>query len=184
MKIFALYSDVVLTKQPEWLDGFRKQFNEAWDLHITLKQPCFIQDKDIDQLKSVVSKFFSTFSVSKHELNLVFKRVVIKNEEDGAIIMFMAEPNEVLADLQRKLCESLRQYSDYVESESQSYERNFQPHITIAQHLSVQQLNEAEKVLNSGEIGEALINGVTLSIVKELTVDESRRPTNKTVYKL
>lgn len=43
MKIFAVYSGLKLSKRPEWLDDFRKKYDDPYEYHIILKQPSYIK---------------------------------------------------------------------------------------------------------------------------------------------
>ena len=81
--IFAVYARVKLLKKPDWLDDFRIKYDEPYDFHITLKQPSFIDEKQIPLIKEKLDHVFSNFSLSSHKINIIFNEKIIDNEVEG-----------------------------------------------------------------------------------------------------
>ncbi len=184
MKIFALYTKFDLTSGPPWLDEFRKKYDEPWDLHITLKQPCFIPDGEVGKLRSRVKSFFSELEIPDHVIPVRFEEVFVHHSEDGVTVMVRAERSESLLTLQRNVVGALADYMQYVDPDSRAYEENFDPHITIGRRLSPEQHREASTYLANGCVCEGTIKKVVLSVVKDETLEEGLNPANQTVYDL
>lgn len=83
MKIFALYTNVTLTKKPEWLDAFLEKYQPR-GLHVTLIQPRTIEENDTEVLKQKVSQFISEHS---GPINVVFDELIYNKKEAGAILV-------------------------------------------------------------------------------------------------
>lgn len=147
MKIFAITTNLILTQKPSWFDEIRKKYNRSFDLHITLKQPCFIDDNKISELREKVSQFFKFHKF--HAITLLFDEVIFDKEKNGWTIMLTCKSDEIV-NLQKHLQQELLSYTDYVEQETKEYEINFVPHMTFATDLSESQYEEI-KVMFSGQ---------------------------------
>lgn len=180
MKIFAMYTTVTLTQKPEWLDVFLEKYQPR-DLHVTLKQPCFIEEGTIDNLKEKISRFF-TARASGH-VNIVFDTLVYNTEESGAI-MICARNAGKLIQLQKDLCITLSEYKHYVEPIREEYENNFRPHITIGDEIPQEQYKKALSSLKDDCRCEGMISEVVLAIVNDMSTEESSNPSNKMIYQL
>jgi 2'-5' RNA ligase len=184
MKIFAVYANVTLTKKPEWLDGFREKYDERYDFHITLKQPCFINEAEIDRLKESVETFFRELKVPNGKIDLVFNAMKIDKDKKGHTIMLNAKPSGPLIATQRNLRSLLADYTSYVDTRTEDFEKKFVPHITIARHLGDDQFREAMQYMKSDTTCAGEIKEFVLSIVNEISAKEAKNPLNKTIYKL
>jgi 2'-5' RNA ligase len=185
MRIFGLFADVTFTQKPAWLDDFRARYDEPYNYHLTLKQPCYIQKEKIPELKGEVQEFFSTQEIQGHRIDLVFDRLFIRPESPkGAYIMILAQENPVLMKFQRHLREALAQYQNYLTPESSQWERDFKPQITIARHLSPEQLKDARRDLHEDYRCVGSINEVYLQVVEEKNVGEANRQDNRTIFLL
>lgn len=179
MKIFAIYTNVKLSKKPEWLDEYRNKYHQQRDWHITLKQPCWIEDGEVDILKNVVSNFFSQLD-EKRGIELTFDKVIF----DTDCVMLGTNDTAEINELQRKLCEVLSKYTKYTDPASQSYEENFNPHITIVDNLSLEQIRESSQYFKDGCACLGVVDKVVLSVVNDLSFEEMNKESNKTVYSL
>lgn len=184
MKIFAIYTNLTLTEKPQWLDGFRRKYDKPYNFHNTLKQPCFIEEKKILELKNNTSLFFKSLKLKNHKIEIVFDEISTDKSKDGITIMLSSKGHSVLVDLQKDLINYLEQYKNYVKPKYQSYEENFNPHITIARNLSPDQFNEATKYLSGHYSCKGEITTVTLSIVDEVTPEEANNPLNQVNFLL
>ncbi len=181
MKIFAIYSNVKLDKKPDWLDEFRKKYDKPYEFHITLKQPCYIEEDKVSELKEKISNFFNT---SKYKFEVVFDSIVSNRDEDGITIMLKANNVNDLVLFQKDLCTYLGEYTTYLKPKYKGYEKDFVPHITIARNISETQEMEAMKYLQNEFVCGGEINSVTLSIVNNNTPEESKNPANQSIYSL
>jgi len=130
MKIFAVYSRLNFIKKPEWLDGFRNKYNYPYTYHVTLKQPTYIQEEEIVNVKNVLAGLFSELKFPEHKIGIVFDKLVIDTP-----IMIAATRTEEIAILQDKIVKALESYNNLVKPESKNWEEDFKPHITITDDL-------------------------------------------------
>ncbi len=184
MKIFAIYTKLVLIIKPDWLDEFREQYHQPWDWHVTLKQPCFIEEDKVDRVRRKVDDFFSNLVIEGHKIELTFDELVSDEGKNGAVVMVASRNAQRLMELQKNLCAVLYEYQNYVEPEFQGYEKHFNPHITIGDHLSGERYAESLEYLKNGCWCEGVINEVILSIVNDRSLDEAKRESNMTAYSL
>lgn len=186
MPIFAIYTQVELIKKPAWLDHFRERYDKPYPYHVTLKQPCFIEEKDKESVKTSFKRFFEERKGNVHSILLVFtKLVMVREKQDGfTTIMIDTESRSAIEELQSELVASLGSYRAYVKAESEDWEKYFHPHITIARNLSDEHLAQAKNTLGLDFRCEGVIREVVLSIVAEDTPEEARKPENKTIYLL
>ena len=180
-KIYAVWAKVKLIKKPNWLDSYRKKYNNLYEFHVTLKQPCFIDNSRLEDIKSKTSKVINQINLPNHKINVVFEN--IKADRDDKSIMIMAEKDEKLIELQSKIRSALSAYKNYIEPALEEYENNFQPHLTITGDVG----DKFDEALNDVErdtkcVGE--INEIILSCVKENTLEEAKNPKNLTIYQL
>ncbi|MBI4599120.1 hypothetical protein HY734_02920 [Candidatus Uhrbacteria bacterium] len=82
MKIFAIYARVVLSEKLSELDAFRQKYNDAYDPHITLKQPCWIEEDRVPELKRAVASFFQHLEIPGHRMDLCFE-VLLPDQTAG-----------------------------------------------------------------------------------------------------
>lgn len=182
MKIFAIYTNLRIADRPLWFDDFRTKYDESWDLHLTLIQPRYIDESTLDTLKQTVTDFFAAEEL--HKIPLYFHNVTTGQDDSGVDIMVQATPNDRLIELQRKLRALLSEYSNFVNSQSEAYEVNFNPHITIGRSLSRKRYDAAKAYLQTGCPLAGTIEEVVLSTVNEMTTDEAKAASNQVVYNL
>lgn len=182
MKIFALYTDIQLVNKPGWFDEFTRRYSKAWNHHLTLTQPRYIDEDDIDALKQKVSDFFASAGLAS--ISLAFNDVAVHKDEDGIDIFLHSAPNAALAALQKQLRDLLVGYEDFVNPQSQKYETDFKPHITIGRSLTETEYTRARGYVESGCACKALIREVVLSVVTSMTAKEAGEGANRTTYRL
>jgi len=180
-KIYAVWAKIKLVEKPDWLEGYRKKYNNLYPHHLTLKQPCFIDESELPEIKSIVSKVFGGFNFPNHKIDVVFEKIVADREDKS--IMILAEKNQILMELQYKIRTALKEYSNYCKPETYEYETNFKPHLTITGDVG-EKFDEALKDVNKDTecIGE--IKEIILSCVKENTPEEAKNPKNLTIFRL
>lgn len=182
MKIFAVYSVVILEKKPDWFDDFRLRFDKPYDLHITYKQPCWIDDDEVENIKS---KLNNIFQVNQGKIDIEFDRIVAsKGEDEKYCIMIVAKKNERLMKIQKCIVHVLKDYRDFLEAETQSYEDNFMPHITIGRDVSEEDWKLWQKKIEDDCLCAGCVDEIVLSVVKEITVDEAKNESNMKKYKI
>src|SRR3989338_279157 len=185
MKIFALYIKIKLTKKPEWFDGFLNKYFEPVDLHVTLIQPRYVDEKQIYDLESRITETIKNISISEIDKKLLFDKLVIEKESDGKyVFMLNARENNFLTNFQKELILALRDHDLYVDDANKEYEINFKPHITIATNLNDYAKEEAEKYFTLDYELEGLMGELVLPIVKDTSIEERTDINNLTVFKL
>jgi len=182
MKIFAVYARVNLTKQPDWLNDFRKKYGKLYDPHITLKQPCFADEEQIESIKEKLNQFFPIPSFSGHRINIIFNKKVIDNKIEGEACIMIHTDNKEICDLQSKIKLLLSEYRNYYEAKREEYENNFKPHITIASELDSETLLKADSEIGDDLVCEGIVEEVVLVVAKEKTAEEVSDPKNLTAY--
>ncbi|MFZ2523318.1 MAG: 2'-5' RNA ligase family protein [Minisyncoccia bacterium] len=185
MKIFVVYAKVKLTKKPEWLDGFRSKYDKPYEYHITLKQPCVLEDAEVPEVKAKLSSLFSSLKISENKIILTFNSLKVYSElPENTCIMINSESNAELNELQKSILSALGEYKKYFKEKYKKYEEPFIPHITIGRVLDEKAYAEASEVLKQDYTCEGVVSEVVLAVVQNNTVDEVNDPNNQTVYKL
>ncbi len=180
MKIFAIYAKPILTERPEWFDDFYDSYGGGYDLHITLKQSCFIDEKDEQDVKNKLFSLFNSLQTPNHRMHLTLDTLVVP--ETGCI-MINAREYAALHRLQKKILSVLKGYNQYTAPELQEYEKNFIPHITIAQDVALVK-KESLETLKSHCLFKAIIQDIACIFLKEATLEEANNPKNRTMYLL
>jgi 2'-5' RNA ligase len=75
-------------------------------------------------------------------------------------------------------------YPSYVTPESQEWEQNFKPHITIARDLSPKRYAAAKNDIGKDFHCTGIIRSVVLVVVENAVPEESNNPKNQTCYTL
>ncbi len=99
-------------------------------------------------------------------------------------IMIEGSQSSLLSTLQKDLVNTLSSYNSYYGPESATWEKNFQPHVTIARDLTPELLNQARSELRQAKLPSGSIKEVTLVIVNNFGLEEACLPENLTCYKL
>lgn len=184
MKFFAIYTKVKIINEPEWLNKFRGKYLGPYDFHVTLKQPCFVEDRDVEKLKDIVRQYFKNTSINKIGVN--FSNFVFRkpdSSDDGCIMVSSSNQKDLLK-LQNNLINCLEEYKDYRDLRTKDYEENFVPHITIGGDLSLGKFKKAVSELPSKTKVNAVIDEVVLAIVSDDSEAERKNPKNLTTYQL
>lgn len=141
MKIFAIYTDINLLDKPSWFDEFRRKYDKSWKLHLTLIQPRYIDESDIEALKQKVGDFL--ISAELAGIPLFFNDPIVSKDDDGIDIFLYPAPVTALITLQKQLRNVLVEYNNFVNLQSKEYEIDFKPHITIGRSLTEVRYAEA-----------------------------------------
>jgi len=98
--------------------------------------------------------------------------------------MINAKENNIINELQSGILSCLKPYKDYVNKGTEEYEKNFNPHITIAQNLDSTQYESVRAELGQDYLCKGVINEIYLIIADKPGADEGAKPENQTVYRL
>ena len=145
MEKFAIYGRVVLSEFPDWFPEFYARHGAFFDKHVTLKQACLAEEADTSRVQSLLESFFATRFVADGQINLVFDRV--RADPLGDCIMVDSQRSETLNTLQASLLQCLKDHRNYEKSETEKYEKNFDPHITIADNMTPEETMAALREL-------------------------------------
>lgn len=182
-KIFAVWCKVELTKKPAWLDDFRLKYDLPYEYHVTLKQPCYIEENDFKKVKLIMDNLFIKYLKTKN-ITLNFTKLELDSDLDDSFIYILSEKNQELERIQKIIVKELKDYSEYEQTKNREYEENFRPHITIARKLDNVRFKQAQSELKNDYMCTGIIKEVILSCVKEVSIKESMDPKNRVVYKL
>lgn len=185
MKIFAVTANIEITTKPDWLDGFRARYDKPYAYHVTLKQPCLVEDDQVDEIKKKLSRLFDTTHIPNHAIPLTFNVLKApKDVPDDICIMVRSTDDEQIRVLQKQIATVLSEYKKYYKPEYQGYEENFKPHITIAQGLNERTCQEAFEFLKQGCVCGGVITKILLTVAANFGPEEANDLKNQTVYKL
>lgn len=185
MQIFALYFRVALREKPEWFDDFYKKYEGVNDLHVTIIQPRYIDEKRIDELKQRVSDFLRTHALGEEDKNLKFGELVCGPEEDGTYLCMLNAPlKSGLFAFQNGLKEALSSFENYVEEITREYEADFKPHITIARNVPEDKTEKMMSYFKEPYIIKGILTELVLPVVKNTSPEETKDPKNITIVDL
>ena len=183
MKIFVVYAKIELIQKPNWLDAFRAKYDEPFEYHITLKQPCVVENDQVPDIKNKLDDLFLNLKIPNQVIYLVFDSLGIDDTVDGDIcIMINATDSSEIHSLQRKILLALSGFNQYLKPKTKEYEENFQPHITIASNLDKQSYSLASKELKRDYICQGIVKEIVLAVVDNANATEASNPKNQTVY--
>lgn len=179
MKIFAVTAELELV-ETTWLTEFRAKYDEPYKPHITLKQPCFIEERDVPTIKSLLGNFISTLATPDHRIVVLLDKLV----HGEFTIMIDTTEREQLDRLQAGVLRVLDPYRNFVKPKYEGYEQSFHPHITIARDLDEATRKHAMQEIPDDYSITGSIREITLGVVNEISPAESSDPDNLTVFSL
>lgn len=181
MKIFYISAKVELTKKPEWLDGFREKYDKPYKYHVTLKQPCNIEDNEVEEAKVKFQELLR--AKNPPPIILKFEELISDKSPSGNCIMINSHDSD-LNNFHAEIFEALSEYRDYLKPMYEQFEENFQPHITIARELDENVLDQALQEIPDDYFCEGVIREIVFVVIPEKTVELSNDPSNQTIYQL
>lgn len=179
MKIFAVTAELEL-EETTWLAAFRAKYDEPYRPHITLKQPCFIEERDVPAIKSLLGDFVGTLATPDHRIAVLFDKLV----HGEFTIMIDTTERKHLDQLQTGVLRVLKPYRNFVKPKYEGYEQNFHPHITIARNLDETTRKQAVQEIPDDYSITGSIREITLGVVNEISPAESTNPDNLTLFRL
>ena len=178
--LFQISADFDLKSKPEWLDSFRLKYDLPYDYHITFKTTTTFKNEDFENLKTELKDTLINYK----PFTVIFDELFIAPALSGWCVMIKAKQNKTLLELQKEISERFSKFGTHLSRQKEDFEKNFDPHITIARHLIDEQLEKAKSELKEGLICEALIESVTLTTAKEDKFEGWNKPENRIFYKL
>ena len=169
MQTFALYARVAVTEPPDWFPAFYARHGAHRDCHITLKQGCWVEEKDVAIIKSCTEDFLKSFSVLDHQIDLTFDSVRSDPAWD-CVLLNVHQPSALLHSLQRGILDALKEFRDYEKPDTEAYERNFIPHITIADNMDFDETGRALAELPKDVLIKGYCREIVLIVDGEPTV--------------
>jgi len=177
---FQISADFELKSKPDWLDDFRSKYDLPYDYHITFKAKTHFRSEDIERLKAETK-----LMAARHQpITVDFDELSIAPTSKGWCIMIKARPNEGLLKFQKEISEIFSKYGEIISEERASYEKDFKPHITIARHLTDEQLEKAKSELKDDLTCNAIIKDLVLATVENDVSEQWSKPENRKFYKL
>jgi 2'-5' RNA ligase len=185
MIIFAVTTNVEYVSKPEWLDNFFKKHNKvSYDFHVTLKQPCIIDEAQIVEIKNILKVYFEKNNPKKIEI--VFDKLNSDTSEEelsrnDASIMVDSD-NQEIKMLQKYIVGTISAYKNYFDEGTRNYEENFMPHITIATNLNQEEFESAKNDVGVDLVIKAKLTKVILTVVYDYKETTEKR--ENTVWSL
>lgn len=176
--IFNIVAEFNLNKKPDWLDGFRKKYDKPYRYHITLKTCTFFDNNKFENLKNDLESITKKYN----SIQIIFNELFMGHTSTGECIMIKADKNKKLFKLQKEIANKFSNYGEHVSEEYKKFESNFEPHITIARHLTCEQYERAKNELIKDLYCKALIKEIVLTVARENTFEEWSKPENKLSY--
>lgn len=180
MKYFHLSLGFRIKDRPKWLEEFRKEYDKPYPYHVTLKNETELKEGDIQALKKKVAEILKGYN--SKDLDLVFDRVNVNETSKGHCIMVAACDGGQVKKLQAEIVSKLNVFGDISSEDHKRFEENFDPHITIARHLTDRQLLQAEKDLPNKVRFEIEPEKLVLSIVNEPVIEERLKEKNRSYF--
>lgn len=177
MKIFAVYSTLTILEQPTWLEDFKKRFHCPWDWHVTLKQPCFIEEEEVQIVKDRLADFVQQKQMLRQKL--CFDEVYSSAEGTNHTIMLRMSHHPALHLFQKHLCEYLSDFTRYVSPEMKNYEEHFSPHVTIGETTTEEEYKDAMDYLSSEVRCVSVTDTLVLSVVSDMSFEATLEPNTK-----
>jgi len=184
MKIFAIYSPIYLVSKPDWLDEYRDKYDQHFDFHVTLKQPCYINASQMPDIKNKLSTFFDELKLADSEIQLVFEKLITDNSDPADGVIMIEAQNPAIFNLQKGIVLALSDYKQYLEPVSKEWEENFRPHLTIAYNLDSEKFGKAKKELPQDYVCRGVIREVELAIKEPKGADNTKADREVVVYRL
>lgn len=184
MKTFAIYGAVELVDPPSWLADFRARYDKPYPLHLTFKQPCWIDEAELPALKQTVKRTVKQLPLSADTFHVRFSSLLFHPPEaaDDGYIMLRAEDRPELHRIQRSFVASVAQYRNYTKPELAGYEAHFEPHITIGRNLDTSIYKQALASIPSDFDIQGIIPAIVLAVMPEDTSFLASDPVNRTVF--
>jgi len=177
---FQISANFDLKVKPIWLNDFRSKYDLPYNYHITFKTTTNFKSGDFENLNTELKNI----SNNHIPFAVIFDELFISPSSSGWCIMIKAKYNKELLKLQEEIAKKFSKYGNHATEERENFEKNFNPHITIARHLTLEQLEKAKSELKKDLICEAIIESLTLTTVKEDTFEEWTKPINRTLHKI
>lgn len=169
---------VNITVKPGWFDDVRSKFSSNNILHITLLQPRYFKEDEITSLRRQIESVIKnhTFTNIDKELNFSSRRIEI-DLNDKYILMAFIERNTKIESLQKALVSELSKYNQYCDESTIDYERNFNPHLTIADQIELDE-EERKRFAQEPFTLKGVIQDLVFAVVNDQTVSEIENPDN------
>lgn len=180
MKYFHVSLGFGIKDRPTWLEGFREQYDKPYPYHVTLKNETEIEEEDIPELKKQVAELVKKYDAKG--LDLLFNKVSINKTSKGHCMMIGVNGNGKIRELQSDIVQKLGVFGKIASEDHRNFEENFEPHITIARHLSDRQLLQAEKELPSKVEFMIEPEKIVLTIVNSPIIEERLKENNRNYF--
>lgn len=180
MHAYYIAAEFELREKPEWLDDFRKRYDDPFPYHVTLRGPAYFEKADLGKIQNVLVEIVGRTAL----FEVIFDTYNFSRTDNGHCVMVDARSNPLLHNLQRAIQTALRGAGEYVKPASVEYDANFHPHITIGRHLDDEQFKKAKAELKSSIVCCADVTDIALDIMDHETVTDLPRSMQKFVYAL
>ena len=160
MKLIYIKSEFELFNKPDWLDSYRAKYDEAQELHVSLKRQTFVEDDDIAKILEKTQKLAEQFD----PFDIAFAGKHIDTSPRGTYVMIPALANKTLSDFMKEAFKTYAEFSHYVRPQYATYDQFQKPHVTLGRKLTGQKLLDAKKELPEKVELSARIDAITVYV--------------------
>lgn len=105
VEIFAVFGRGEIIDVAHWLEAFRKKDNIQLDYDVTLNQSCYFQERQLPNIKNLISKALVGFDLPDNLLPFQFE--MLRADRSDGSSMIMTESNTLLDSIQRNIAAQL-----------------------------------------------------------------------------
>jgi 2'-5' RNA ligase len=164
MKLYLfIRADLHVAKKPEWLDAFRGKYDEVFPYHISLKRAVEAPEGDKEQIIEKVTKIANNFK----PFEVRFEEIFFGKTKFGHTVMVRADHSKELHDLRNQVFDEFKNYNIYFQPEHKAFDKDFNPHVTIARHLSDERLTKAKQEIYEPFEMIAKINSLKFALTEQ-----------------
>jgi len=179
-RMFNIAAEFGLTRKPDWIDNFRKKYDKPYHCHITLRTNSYFDYKNFKKLTANLNDVTRKYK----KIKVTFDKLLIAPGTRGECIMIKAVKNKEIYSLHREIANKFSKYGPHITTLHEKFDKKFIPHLTIARHLTAEQLKNAKKELKPDLLCTGVITELVLTTVKNDCFEEWGDPKNKLHYKL
>lgn len=175
MSIFAIITDLQITNPPSWYADFTEKYLSRPKPHITLIKPRYVEAEEGKQLLKMLREDFKEYSTMFPIIDKA-QGIIPFDEGTGFIISIN---NEQVIEFQRKLRAAIPEQLEFVNPEGKIYEKDFRPHLTMADMIQAGMLPEIMEMYNMENLVlDVEVNCILCTLPPDFSQEESSKESN------
>lgn len=175
MSIFALITDLTIINPPSWYANFTKKYLSRPKPHITLIQPRYVAPDEGEQLLGILRRDLKEFSSM---FPIVDKAQGIVPFHEGTGFMISIK-NQQIIEFQKELRARIPEELKFVNPEGKNYEKDFHPHLTMADMIPVEMFSEIIEMFDIENLTlDVQVNCILCTLPPDFSKEESLKESN------